>query len=130
MSETRRNDELNGLEEELIDALKLNPPQVKILCYLLEYEKATSKTLGRDLEMQQPVVSVACKKLLKANVITKRQDNTRTGPGRKIFIYELAASPVAVMNAFLVPSIDRIRSEQHIVKDALLLAKSFISKKP
>lgn len=124
----RKNEELITLEDDLIEALKLNPPQVKVLCYLLEHEKATSKTLGRDLEMQQPVVSVACKKLLKAKVITKRQDNSRTGPGRKIFIYELAASPVAIMNAFLVPSIERIKKEQKIVKDALLLAKSFIKK--
>ncbi|RLF96856.1 ArsR family transcriptional regulator [Thermococci archaeon] len=74
--------------EKILIKLGLSKDEAKILAYLMKKGKATARELELNLEMRQPQVSMATKRLIDKGYISKKTIKKR-GKGRPPHIYHV-----------------------------------------
>jgi len=106
--------QLEKNEEKLIELLqRFNylHADAKILTYMLKKKKAISKRIEQDMDLRQPEVSTAVKRLRTQGIIGKTEIHHGKGKGRPTHEYHLKTNSDAV-RAYIIKHADEQIAEK------------------
>ena len=115
--------EMEEIEYMLVEKLGMPSTETRILLFILENEKVTSNQICRGLDIQQSLVSKLTANMIDKGFLDRYAEKQRQGRGRKAFVYSLAASKPAIMNAFLKSKVDELREAEKTVSSILLATR-------
>ena len=117
------DEELIIIEKMLVEDLNMPSLETRIMIYLLENKRATSKEICSRFGIQQPVASMTTKKMIGQGLLVVEKMKLHDGRGRRSNVYRLAGKTVAVFNRFLKKKVDEVRTQEQAIAKVLLMLR-------